>query len=161
MRDTSRLLAAAAVAVALATSLGALPPATAQTVPKQIQLTARQVEGFIAAQQKIAAAKADAELEAIAKAHGFASLEQFDEVEANILLVLDGIDPKTKAFAEPSVQIRRRIDQIRADKSMPEAERKKSLEELNQVLKNARPVQFPVNVELVKKYYDRLQAVLQ
>jgi hypothetical protein len=161
MRDTFRLLAAAAVAVAFAISLGALSPATAQTAPKQIQLTAKQVEGFMAAHRKMAAAKDDSELEAIANAHGFASLEQLDEVEANILLVLDGLDPKTKAFAEPPVQIRRRIDEIKADKSMPEADRKKALDELNGVLKSARPIQFPSNVELIKKYYDRLQAVLQ
>jgi hypothetical protein len=161
MFDMSRLLAAAAVAIALATSLGALRPATAQMVTKQVRLTEKQVEGFIVAQQKLAAAKGDAELETIAKAHGFTSLEQLDEVEANILLVLDGIDPKTKAFAEPPVQIGRRIDEVKADKSMPDAERKKVLHELNEVLKSARPMQFPSNVELVRKYYDRLQAVLQ
>jgi multidrug resistance efflux pump len=161
MLDTFRHLAAAAVAVAFTIALGALHPAAAQTAVKQIQLTEKQVEAFIAAQKKITAAKADAELEGIAKQHGFASLDELDDVEANILLVMDGIDPDSKAFAEPPVQIKRRIEAVTSDKSMPEADRKQALAELNESLKSAQPIQFRSNIDLVKKYYDRLRAVLQ
>jgi hypothetical protein len=159
MLETFRLVAAAA-AVALLL-LGSLDPVAGQTATKQVRLTEKQVEGFIAAHAKLAAAKADEEFESIAKEHGFAGLDEFDGVEANILLVLDGLDPNSKAFAEPPVQIKRRIDEVETDTSMPEAQRKQALSELNEALKNAQPIRFPANIELVRKYYDRLRAVLE
>src|SRR5687768_10744301 len=115
MREIVRLLAAGALAAALLLALGSplgFPsgisgPAHAQAATKQIQLTQKQVEGFIAVQKKMATAKGEAEFEAIAKEHGFAGLDEHDDVEANILLVMDGIDPKTKAFSEPPVMIKR------------------------------------------------------
>ncbi len=161
MREIFRLLAAFMVAIAVMHSLGSLDGVNAQAPAKQIKLTAQQVESFIAAQKKMATAKADAEFEAIAKEHGFAGLDEHDDVEANILLLMDGIDPRTRAFSEPPTQIKRRIDEIRADKTMPEADRKRALEELTQALKTAKPIEFPGNVELVRKYYDQLQAVLE
>jgi hypothetical protein len=44
---------------------------------------------------------------------------------------------------------------------MPETERKQALQELTAALSTARPIQFPDNIELVKKYYDQLQAALE
>jgi hypothetical protein len=161
MREIFRLLGVFVVAAAVTHCLGSLDGASAQTPAKQIKLTAQQVESFIASQRKMATAKADAEFEAIAKEHGFAGLDEHDDVEANILLLMDGIDPRTRAFSEPPVQIMRRIDEIKADKTMPEADRKQALEELTQALKTAKPIEFPGNVELVRKYYDQLQAVLE
>ena len=34
------------------------------------------------------------------------------------------------------------------------------LKELEEALKTAQPIQFPSNVELVKKYYDKIDAAL-
>ena len=34
------------------------------------------------------------------------------------------------------------------------------LEELNEALKSAQPIQFPGNIELVKKHYDKIDAAL-
>jgi hypothetical protein len=39
--------------------------------------------------------KTQAELEAIAKKHGFKGFAEYDDVAANILLVMGGIDPQT------------------------------------------------------------------
>lgn len=50
-------------------------------VTKEVQLTEKHVEGFIAAQKKMAAAK-EAEFEAIAKAHGFANLGELGPLAA-------------------------------------------------------------------------------
>jgi hypothetical protein len=74
---------------------------------------------------------------------------------------MGSIDPQTHAFVEPPVLIKRRIDEVTVDKSISEAERKNLLQELNESLKSAQPIQFPENVELVKKYYDKLQAALE
>ena len=83
MQQMLRLMIAALVAVALTHFSGV---AAAQGAVKQIKLTDKQIEGFIAAQKDMAAVaekmqgnsdkpdpKMQAELEAIAKKHGFAS----------------------------------------------------------------------------------------
>jgi hypothetical protein len=168
MRHTFRLLAIAVGAV-LMHAPGGLERVEAQTPAqtpvhqptRQIRLTERQVEGFIAAQKRMVAARAEAELEAIAKEHGFAGLDEIDDVEANIVLLMSAIDPGTRVFSEPPVLIKRRIDEVTADRSTPEAERTEILLALTAALRSARPIQFPDNVELVKKHYDRLQAALE
>jgi hypothetical protein len=148
--------------------------ALAQSV-KQIKLNEKQIEGFIAAQKDMAAVteqmqggngdkpdpKVQAELENVAKKHGFASFAEYDEVAANISMVMAGIDPQTKAFTDPKVAIQKEIDEVTADTSIPEKEKKQMLDELNEALKTAQPIQNPGNIELVKKYYEKIDAVLQ
>lgn len=161
MRGICRLLGAIVVAGGVWQALGGQELATAQVATKQIALTEKQVERFIAAQKKMSEAKAENEFEAIAREYGFTGIEEHDDVEANILLLLEGIHPQSRAFLEPPVQIKRRIEETKGDKSLPEDEKKHALDELTEALKSAKPVQFPANVELVRKYYDKLQAVLQ
>jgi hypothetical protein len=161
MRDVVRLLGAILTVAALLHALGGLKPAQAQSAIRQIKLTEKHIEGFIAAQKKMVTARAEAEFEAIAKENGFASLDEIDDVEANIVLLMNAIDPTTRAFSEPPALIERRIEEVKADKSMPEAERKQALQGLTGALGSARTIQFPGNIELVKRYYDRLQAALE
>jgi hypothetical protein len=163
-----------AAAVALAALAFAAGPATAQQNPpelKQIRLTEKQVQSFIAAQNdldavtaKIKGDKPDpklvAELEAAAKKHGFASLQELDDVAANISLVMSGFDPKTKAFSQPPEALKKEIAAVAADKSIPEKEKKEILKELNGALAYTKPVQFPENVELIKKYYDKIEGAM-
>jgi hypothetical protein len=175
MQFTRRLFVAALLA---ATSVSSLPLgstiATAQQpgAVKQIKLTEKQVLGFIAAQkdmapimEKVQGATSDqidpklqAQLEAVAKKNGFKDMAEYDDVAANISMVMAGIDPQTKAFTDPQVAIKKEIADVTADKSMPEQEKKQLLEELNEALKSAEPIQFPSNIELVKKYYDKIDA---
>ena len=171
MQQMLRLMIAALVAVALAHFGGV---AAAQSAVKQVKLTDKQIEGFIAAQKDMAAVaekmqsngdkpdpKVQAELESIAKKHGFASFQEYDDVAANISMVMAGIDPQSKAFTEPKVAIQKEIEEVKDDKSIPEKEKKQMLDELNEALKSAQPIQIPSNIELVKKYYDKIDAVLQ
>ncbi len=159
-----------AATIALTALAFAAAPAAAQEI-KQIKLTEKQVQSFIAAQpdltaitSKIKTDKPDpkivAEIEAAAKKHGFASLDELDNVTTNVSLVFAGIDPKTKAFSQPPEAIKQEIAAINADKSIPANEKKQALEELNAALKSAKPIAFPENVELVKKYYDKIEATL-
>ncbi len=159
----------AAAALAFAAS-----PAAAQGAPqeiKQIKLSEKQVQGFVAAQSdlnavtsKIKGDKPDpklvAELEAAAKKHGFASLQELDDVSANISLVMSGFDPKTKEFSQPPEALKKEIAAVNADKSIPANEKKQILDELNMALKFTKPVQFPENVELIKKYYDKIEGAM-
>ncbi len=172
MQHMLRLTIAALVAVAVTHFSG---PALAQgSTVKQIALTAKHIEGFIAAQKDMATVaekmqgnsdKPDpgvqAELEGIAKKHGFASFAEYDDVAANISMVMAGIDPQSKAFTEPKVAIQKEIEEVQGDKSIPEKEKKQMLDELNEALKSAQPIANPGNIELVKKYYDKIDAVLQ
>lgn len=161
MRGIGRLLSAIVVAGGIWQALGDPGPATAQVATKQIALTEKQVERFIAAQPKMSAARTEEEAEAVAREYGFTGVDEHDDVEANILLLLDGIDPQSRSFLEPPVQIKRRIEETKADKSLPEAARKQTLAELNEALKNAKPILYPANVELVQRYYGKIQAALQ
>jgi hypothetical protein len=171
MQQMFRLIIAAFAAFALTHFVGA---AMAQQI-KQIKLTEKQIEGFIAAQKDMSAIaekiqgstsdkpdpKIQAELEAIAKKFSFKDFAEYDDVAANISMVMAGIDPQTKAFTDPQVAIKKEIEEVQADKSIPEKEKKQMLEELNEALKTAAPIQNPANIELVKKYYDKIEAVLQ
>jgi hypothetical protein len=171
MQHMFRLIIAAVVAVALTHFSGA---AAAQMV-NQIKLTEKHVEGFISAQKDMAAVsekmqgtasdkpdpKIQSELEAIAKKHGFKDFADYDDVAANISMIMAGIDPQTKAFTEPAAAIKKEIEEVEADKSIPAKEKKQMLEELNEALKTAAPVQHPGNIDLVKKHFDKIESVLQ
>ena len=50
-------------------------------------------------------------------------------------MIMSGIDPQTKKFTEPPEQIKKEIAALKADKSVPEAEKKQDLEELEAALK--------------------------
>jgi hypothetical protein len=172
MRHVVRSLIVAAFALAVAYSPGA---ALAQGTVKQIKLTDKQIEGFVSAQKDMTAIadkiqgsaaekpdpKIQAELEGIAKKHGFVNFAEYDDVAANISMVMAGIDPQTKKFTEPHVAIQKEIDEVTADTSIPEKEKKQMLEEYNEALKTAQPIQHPGNVDLVTKYWDKIDAVLQ
>src|SRR6266436_2834218 len=146
--------------------------ATAQDV-KQIKLTEKQIQGFMAAYEDIAKLyegaesdkpedpKVEAQAAALAKKNGFASLAQYDDVLTNITMILSGIDPQTKKFTEPPEQIKNEIAVLKADKSVPEAENKEGLAKLEAALKVAKPVQFKENIALVLKYYDQLAPFMQ
>jgi hypothetical protein len=171
MQKMLRLMIAALAAIALAPLSGV---AVAQGAVKQIPLNDKHIEGFINAQKDMAQVaekmqgnsdkpdpKVQAELEAISKKHGFASFQEYDDVAANISMVMAGIDPQSRAFTEPKVAIQKEIDEVKGDTTIPEKEKKQMLEELAEALKSAQPIQHPANVELVKKYWEKIDAVLQ
>ena len=131
---------------------------------KQIKLTEKYIQDFMAAAKDIASLNDDAnpdQPEAIAKRNGFASLAKYEDVGMNISMIMSGIDPQTKKFTEPPEQIRKQIAALKADKSVPEGERKDDLEELETALKTARPIQFKENITLVLKYFDELTPLMQ
>lgn len=171
------LLGAALAIGAVGVSLPALSPAAmAQEEQfKQVQLTEALVKAFIAAQKDVTDLaqktgpqqtdtpdpKVQAELEAIAKKHGFATFTDFDDVAYNISLVLGGLDPQTGAFTDPVTAIKREIADVNADATIPAADKKQMLDELNEALKSTPPLKYPGNIEVVKKHREELEKVLQ
>ena len=140
--------------------------ATAQEL-KQIKLTEKHVQGFIAVSEDMAQLydgvnpdkldpKLEAQAEALVKKNGFASLAEYDDVSMNIALIVSGIEQQTKKFTEPADQIKKEIALIKANKSIPEAQKKEDLAQFEAALKDAKPVQFKENIALVQKYFDKL-----
>jgi hypothetical protein len=105
--------------------------------------------------------KVEAQAAVIAKKNGFASLAEYEGAWMNILMIMSGIDPQTKKFTEPPNQIKNEIAALKADKSVPEAEKKQGLAQLEAALKNAKPIQFKENITLVLKYFDQLAPLMR
>jgi hypothetical protein len=147
------------------------PGAAAAQEVKQIKLTEKHIQGFMAASKDMARLydgadpdkpdpKVDAQAAAVAKKNGFASLAEYDGASMNISMIMFGIDPQTKKFTEPPDQIKKQIAALKIDKSVSEAEKKEDLAELEAALKNAKPVQFKENIALVLKYFDNLAPLM-
>ncbi|KRQ14752.1 hypothetical protein [Bradyrhizobium manausense] len=169
-------LASSGTALAQAKQQGApaqqAAPAQAPAL-KQIALTDKQLDGVLAAQKDMDAiteklpentapdAKVIAQLDAVAKKHGFASYDDYNNVVDNISLVLGGFDPATKKYVGAEAVLKAQIAQVEADKKMPAKDKKEALDELNQALKTPAPaVENKANIDLVGKYYDKLVAAL-
>jgi hypothetical protein len=154
-------------------ALALFPPsvAAAQEV-KQIKLTEKHMQDFIAVSDSVAQLydgasqdkpdpKLEAQAEVLVKKNGFASLGEYDDVSMNIAMIMSGIDPQTRTFTEPPEQIKQQIDAVKSDKSIPEAEKKEDLEQLDTALKSAKPIQFKENIALVLKYFNKLSELMQ
>ncbi len=164
-----------ALVLALATPASAenAPPAAGQASVyqglTQIALTDAQVRQYIAAipdmQTAMAGAPDDAgqpdpkvmaQLETIAKKYSFKDFDEFNSVAGNIAVALDGVDPKTKTYVGAEERVKQAIAETKADPKLSPAEKKVSLEGLDQELQNVTPVKFKGNIELVVKNYDAL-----
>jgi hypothetical protein len=171
MRQVLRLSAAAFAVVVLACFSAMV---SAQTPPplKQIPLAEKQIQGFIAAHKdmvetfdKLQNEKSEAvvlgQLDKIAKKFGFKDHAEYDSVVTNITLVMFGIDPQTKNFTDPPTVAKKDLEAAMADKSLPEKDRKRLVEDLTEQAKMVQPIMHPGNIELIKKYYDQIEPLLQ
>ena len=149
--------------------------APAQQAPalKQIALTDKQLDGVLAAQKDMDAiteklpentapdAKVMAQLDGVAKKHGFANYDDYNNVVDNISLVIGGFDPATKKYVGVDAVIKAQIAQIQADKKMSAKDKKQALDELNDALKQPEPtIENKGNVDLVVANYDKLSAIM-
>lgn len=155
----------------------AAPPAQEAAPPvKQIALTDKQIDGVIAAQKDLDAItdklpqdappkpdpKVTAQLDSVAKKNGFTGYAEYNDVVENIMLVLGGVDPKTKAYVGVEAMIKQQIAAVEADKKMPAKDKKAALDDLNLALKSQPPaIENKGNIDLVTKNYDKLAAAMQ
>ena len=105
--------------------------------------------------------KTQAQLNGLATKAGFKDFEEYEIVQANIAMVMQGVDPQTKKFGDPKKMIQAQIDEVNADKKMKPADKKQALDELNQELKNVQPIKNQGNIALVEKNYDQLAKLMQ
>jgi len=140
----------------------------------QIKLTEAQVKGYIAAQPELTvilpklratgdepAPALEAELDGIAKKHGFADFSELDDVAANISIVMAGLDAETGEFTEPVEAFKKELAEVEADTSIPEADKKQLVEELTEAVKTTPILKHRENVELVKAHREALVKALE
>jgi hypothetical protein len=71
--------------------------------------------------------------------------------------VLDGLDRKTGAYTDPVEKMKLELENIKGDASIPEDDKKLVIEDLNQEIAAAKPLQFQSNIEVVKKFQPELE----
>ncbi len=96
-------------------------------------------------------------MEAIAKKQGFQNFEEMEIVGANISLVLDGLDRTTGTYTDPIEKMKLELANIKADADIAEDDKKLVIDDLNQEIAAAKPLQFKENIEVVKKFQDELE----
>jgi hypothetical protein len=153
----------------------AAPAPPAQEAPlKQIALTEKQIESALAAvaemdpineklpdDGKPLDAKIVAQLDAVAKKHGFASYDDYNLVVDNVSLVMAGFDSATKKYVGAEAVIKAQLAAVQADKKMSAKDKKEVLADLNAALKSPGPaIENKGNIDLVAKYYDKLAEAL-
>ena len=149
-----------------------LPPPTHDV--KQIKLTEDQVTHFIAAQADLAAIASkiqaagekpdpalQAELEGIATKHGFGNFAELDDVAANISIVMAGLDSGTGNFVDPVDALKKERDDVQKDSSIPDADKKQLLDELNEAISTTPQLQYKENVDIVKAHRAEIEKALQ
>jgi len=145
-----------------------------ETPMKQIKLTDQQVTNFIAAQPELATISsklqgangrpdtgAQAELETIAKKHGFSDFSELDDVAANISLIMAGLDSQTGEFTDPADALTKELDGVKADNTIGEADKKQLVEQLTDAIKSTPKVEHKENVDVVKAHRAEIEKALQ
>ncbi len=140
---------------------------------KQIELTEKMVASFIAAQKDFAPlagklaeggespdAALTKELEDIAKKHGFASFAEFEDVGANITIILDGLDRSSGNYTDPVEKMKKELEEIKADGSIPPEDKKLAVDDLTQEIAASKPLEHKGNIEVVKKHIAEIEALI-
>jgi hypothetical protein len=177
MQHALRRWIACAAAVTLSLGLGAAVAMAqeAQDEPvRQIKLTEDQVKNFVSAQPDLAAvagklqvagndpdAELRAQLDGIAKKHGFSSFSELDDVAANISIVMAGLDSQTGEFTDPVDALKKELADVSADTSIPADTKKQLEEELNDAIKTTPPLEHKENVDLVKAHRQEIEKALE
>ena len=157
-----------------ATGADSATPATpAAGEVKQIALTPALIEQFVAAKKDIDTVLEKmpdgtdepdpgtmSKLDAVAKKYKFAGYKDYDAVENNIGIVMAGIDPDAKRYIGVDAVIKKQVADIQADKQISAKDKKDTIDQLNATLPTIPKLQFPGNVDVVVKNYDRLNEAM-
>src|SRR5207302_3446526 len=91
---------------------------------KQVELTEKRIQGFMAAYDDIAKLyyganpdkpdpKMDVQAAVVAKKNGIANVDEYDDVAMNVTIIMSGIDTQTKKYTEPAEQIKINIEALK------------------------------------------------
>jgi hypothetical protein len=166
---------AAVMLVALA-GMGAHAQEPQDKPVNQIKLTDTQVKNYIAAQPDLSTVAPkmlklkegdsfppalQAELEGIAKKHGFASFAELDDVAANVSIIMAGLDAKTGVFTDAVDALKKERADVTADAAIAEPDKKRLIEELGEGIKATPPLLYKENIELVKAHRAEIEKALR
>ena len=167
-------------AIALGIALGGAPALADDPVPvseaagdyaslQQIELTDDEVTRYVGSLDDMQKAMGDvsadatepdaktmANLEAVAKKHGFRSFDEYNNVAGNISLVVDGIDPDSKIYVGQDKMIQKAIDEVKADTKLSPADKATATKDLEAQLKAIPPIKYKTNIDLVVKHYAQI-----
>ncbi len=151
----------------------ATPASPAAGEVKQIALTPALIEQFVAAKKDIDAVLEKmpdgtdepdpgtmSKLDVVAKKYKFAGYKDYDAIENNIGVVMAGIDPDAKRYIGVDAVIKKQIADIQADKQISAKDKKDTIDQLNATLPTVPKLQFPGNIDVVVKNYDRLSEAM-
>ena len=151
----------------------ATPASPAAGEVKQIALTPALIEQFVAAKKEIDTVLEKmpdgtdepdpgtmSKLDVVAKKFKFAGYKDYDAVENNIGIVMAGIDPDAKRYIGVDAVIKKQVADIQADKQISAKDKKDTIDQLNATLPTIPKLQFPGNVDVVVKNYDRLNEAM-
>ena len=140
---------------------------------KQIALTQKQIDDVLASQKEMDAitqklrrnappnSQVIAKLDDVAKKHDFASFDEYNTVIGNISIVMDGIEPQTKKYIGSDAGLKQQVEEVKANKQMSAAYKKRALANLVYSLKAKEPeIQNKSNIDLVIMNYDKIDAAL-
>jgi len=97
-------------------------------------------------------------LDAVAQKNGLAGYEEYKTIRANVLQVFSGYDGVRGRYVGREQLIRLRVARTRADRSTSTNEKEDEIESLNAQRQCTLPeMRYRGNVDLVRKYYARLQ----
>ncbi len=161
----------------LAVAIGAAAPLTAsaqQDEFKQVQLTDANVQNYIKAHSELQGLleqiekagdkpepKLIAQLETLAKKHGFSSFDDLDAVSSTIAFIVTGFDLESGEFIEPRKAMQEEIAMLKKDKALKEDERNEIIKELEEAVKTTPDVAHKENIALVKKYLRDLEKIME
>jgi hypothetical protein len=137
---------------------------------EQMPLTEKHILGLLASADEIdeirensddcfyqTGPETTAKLNAVAKKDSLAGYEEYKTIRANVLLVFSGYDWVKSQYVGREQLIRIRVARAKADRSMSAKDKKLEIESLNaQRVCTLPEVQYMGNIELVRKYYARL-----
>lgn len=154
--------------------LAVLAGATHAQDAKQIRLTETHIKNFIAAQKDLAALTAvapepsnepdekfEAEIDAIAKRHGFANGSELRDVDYSIFFVLDGLDPQSGEFFDPLEGLKAELEDIKGDKDIPADQKEQFIKEREEAIKLMPPLEHKENIDMVKQHREEIEKALQ
>ncbi len=172
------VLFAIVLAVAAAAPLASAQQSTSEQADidnfEQVQLTDAQVKGYIAASPRLSELfdrmdsagnnpdpKLDAELEALARKHGFKNYDELETVGSNIGFVMSGINEEDGSFREPLEVLQEELAAVEADASIAAEEKQQLIASIKESITLTPKLKYPGNVNAVKAHLKALIDLFQ
>jgi hypothetical protein len=74
--------------------------------------------------------------------------------------VLDGLDRASGNYTDPVEKMKKELEEIKADESIPAEDKKLAVDDLTQEIAAAQPLKYKENVEIVKKHIAELESLM-